>query len=201
MTLSLRRVGWDFITYWTWSGFHLSMCSWTLLTEVNIYIYILIIEQWQLYVHGRHIIFCTEHPNKETMANSVITFCVGVQFSHSLFRRNYIVRMDELQHSLIVNSSPPGQNGRHFADDVSRCISMNKKFCILITISLKFLPKGPIDNSPALVSIMAWRSLGVVENNSDSSGDTHMRHNSFYMFVAPLGDQRNSLRPRRETLK
>ena len=30
-----------------------------------------------------------------------------------------------------VNSSPPGQNGRHFADDVFRCIFLNEKFCIL----------------------------------------------------------------------
>ena len=28
---------------------------------------------------------------------------------------------------------------------------MNEKFCILIKISLKFVPKGPIDNNPALV--------------------------------------------------
>ena len=50
-----------------------------------------------------------------------------------------------------INSSPPGQNGRHFADDAFRCIFVNEKFCILIEISLKFVPKGPIDDNPALV--------------------------------------------------
>ena len=50
-----------------------------------------------------------------------------------------------------VNSSPPGQNGRHFADDVFGCIFVNEEFCILIKISLKFVPKGPINNKPALV--------------------------------------------------
>ena len=50
-----------------------------------------------------------------------------------------------------LNSSPPGQNGRLFADDVFRCIFVNEKFCILIKISLKFVPKDPIDNNPALV--------------------------------------------------
>ena len=50
-----------------------------------------------------------------------------------------------------VNSSPPGQNGRHIADDIFRCIFENEKFCILIKISLKFVPKGSIDNNPALV--------------------------------------------------
>ena len=50
-----------------------------------------------------------------------------------------------------VISSPPGQNGRSFADDIFRCIFVNEKFCILIKISVKFVPKGPIDNNPALV--------------------------------------------------
>ena len=61
---------------------------------------------------------------------------------------------------LSVNSSPPGQNGRHFADDIFRCIFVNEKFYILIKISLKFVPKGSIDNTPALVWIMAWRRIG-----------------------------------------
>ena len=50
-----------------------------------------------------------------------------------------------------VNSSPPGQNGRHFTDYIFRCIFVNEKFCMLIQISLKFVPKGPIDNNPAFV--------------------------------------------------
>ena len=50
-----------------------------------------------------------------------------------------------------LNSSPLGQNGRHFTDDVLKCIFMNEMFCILIRISLKFVPKGLIDNNPALV--------------------------------------------------
>ena len=37
------------------------------------------------------------------------------------------------------NSSPPGQNGDHFADDIFKCIFMNEKFCISIQISLKFV--------------------------------------------------------------
>ena len=49
------------------------------------------------------------------------------------------------------NSSPPGQNGRYLTDDVFKCIFLNEKFCILIKISLKFVPKGQIDNNPALV--------------------------------------------------
>ena len=50
-----------------------------------------------------------------------------------------------------LNSSPPGQNGCHFADDIFRCIFLNENFCILFKISLKFVPKGPIDNISTLV--------------------------------------------------
>ena len=50
-----------------------------------------------------------------------------------------------------LNSSLPGQNGHQFADDIFGYIFVNEKFCILIEISLKFVPKGLIDNKPALV--------------------------------------------------
>ena len=59
-----------------------------------------------------------------------------------------------------INPSPPGQNGHHFPDDIFKCIFMNEKFCILIEISLKFVPKGPINIIPALVQIKAWRQSG-----------------------------------------
>ena len=54
-----------------------------------------------------------------------------------------------------LKSSPPGQNGRHFADDIFKCIFLNEKLCILIRISLKFVSMCPINNIPALVQIMA----------------------------------------------
>ena len=47
--------------------------------------------------------------------------------------------------------NPRVQNGHHFADDIFSSFFANEKFCILIQISLKFAPKGPIDNNPALV--------------------------------------------------
>ena len=55
------------------------------------------------------------------------------------------------------NSSSPRQNGRHFADDIFKGIFMNEKFPISIQNSLKFVPKGLIDNKSALVRVMAWR--------------------------------------------
>ena len=58
------------------------------------------------------------------------------------------------------NTSSPRQNGRHFADDISKCVFLYENVWISITISLKFIPKGPIKNIPALVQIMAWRRPG-----------------------------------------
>ena len=58
------------------------------------------------------------------------------------------------------NTLRPRQHGRHFADDIFTCIFLNKNVWISIRISLKFVPKGPINNIPALVQIMAWRRPG-----------------------------------------
>ena len=60
----------------------------------------------------------------------------------------------------MINSSPPGQNGRHFTDDTFKRIFLNENVRISIKISLKFVPNGLINNIPALVQIMAWRRIG-----------------------------------------
>ena len=62
--------------------------------------------------------------------------------------------------SLFLNSSPPGQNGRHFSDNIFKCIFMREKSCMSIRILLKFVSKSPIDNISALVPVMAWRQTG-----------------------------------------
>ena len=54
----------------------------------------------------------------------------------------------------------PRQNGRHFADDIFKCIFLNEHIWIPIKISLKFVPKCPVNNIPSLVQIMAWRRPG-----------------------------------------
>ena len=59
-----------------------------------------------------------------------------------------------------VNTLRPRQTGRHFADDIFKCIFLNENVWIPIKISLKFIPKGPINNNPALVQIMVWRRPG-----------------------------------------
>ena len=52
------------------------------------------------------------------------------------------------------------QDDRHFIDDIFKCIFLNENIYISIKISLKFAPKGPINNIPALVEIMAWHRPG-----------------------------------------
>ena len=54
----------------------------------------------------------------------------------------------------------PRWNEQHFADDISKRIFFNENVWISITISPKFVPKGPINNIPALGQIMAWHRPG-----------------------------------------
>ena len=58
------------------------------------------------------------------------------------------------------NTLRPRQNGSHFADNIFKCIFLNENVSTAIKISLKFVPKGPINNIQALVQIMAWRRPG-----------------------------------------
>ena len=80
-----------------------------------------------------------------------------------------------------INSSPHGHNGRHFADDIWRCILVNEYFSILIKISLKFVPEDPIDNEAALVQVMAWHRTDVKplpEPMLTQFTDAYMRHHA-----------------------
>ena len=59
-----------------------------------------------------------------------------------------------------MNTLRPRQNGRHFADDIFKCIFLNENAWISLKISLKFVPKVRINYIPALVQIMAWHRPG-----------------------------------------
>ena len=69
-------------------------------------------------------------------------------------------RLDYLPHWQCIDTLRPRQNGRHFADEMFKCIFVNENVWIPIEISLKFVPKGSINNNPALFQIMAWRRPG-----------------------------------------
>ena len=72
---------------------------------------------------------------------------------------------EERKHTLWLagghgNILRPRQNGRRFADDVFKGIFLNENVWISLKISLKFAPKFPINNIPALVQILAWCRSG-----------------------------------------
>ena len=65
--------------------------------------------------------------------------------------RNPVRRYDSLYTFELIPTPTPGENGHHFAEYIFRCFFVNQKFCILIWISLKFVPKDPIANNPTLL--------------------------------------------------
>ena len=61
---------------------------------------------------------------------------------------------------MLFNSLRSRRNDRYNADDIFKCIFLKENVWIPTKISLKFVPKGRINNIPALVQIMAWRRPG-----------------------------------------
>ena len=57
--------------------------------------------------------------------------------------------------TLNFNTLGQRQNGHHFTDDIFKGIFLNENIMISIKIPLKFIPKDPINNTPALVQTMA----------------------------------------------
>ena len=53
--------------------------------------------------------------------------------------------------TLIFNSSPPGQDGRHFADDTFRCNFVKEKISVLVKIWPKFVRQDLIDKNPNII--------------------------------------------------
>ena len=68
--------------------------------------------------------------------------------------------------------------------DISKCIAVNGNVSMSIKNSPNFVPKGPIDNKPPLVQLMAWRRKGVkplyepmMNHTKQSPWSLHWRHN------------------------
>ena len=70
------------------------------------------------------------------------------------------INLEGCSKHMAITHMKPEQNGWHLTDDTFKHILLNKNYCILIEISLKFVPKGPIDNNSALVEVMAWCRTG-----------------------------------------
>ena len=59
---------------------------------------------------------------------------------------------------------------------IFKSIFLNEIVSISIIISLKFIPKGPINNIPALVQIMEWHLPSDKPLSDDYFTDAYMRH-------------------------
>ena len=64
-------------------------------------------------------------------------------------KRNFV----QIDRKIISNNKhiKAETNGRHFPDDIFKCIFLNENVLISIKSSLKFVPNGQINNIPALV--------------------------------------------------
>ena len=85
--------------------------------------------------------------------------CFNVAHGISYYTRFRCIPMTYCRNTFpfILNTVKPRQDGRRFADDTFKRIFLNENVRISIKISLKSVPKGPINNIPELVQIMAWR--------------------------------------------
>ena len=79
----------------------------------------------------------------------------------------------------VCSKCPLIEIDHHIAGDTFSCILVNEKFCIVMKMSLKLVPMGPINNIPALVQIMAWCRLGAKSLSEPMPTrfiDAYMRH-------------------------
>ena len=99
---------------------------------------------WQLVVKELH------RPGIKVMSDK----CSGIPF-HWLFYCLFkgLIRPTTTK---TFNTLRPRQNGHRFTDNTFKCIVLNENVIISIEISLKFALKGPMNNTSALVQIMAW---------------------------------------------
>ena len=73
------------------------------------------------------------------------------------------------------------QNGRLFANDIFKYITLKENSCILNQISLKCVHQGPINNKSALIQLMAWCGTGdkpLSEPVTMQFTDEHIRYNA-----------------------
>ena len=98
---------------------------------------------------NHYTVYCRSHVRQVTSKNIRGSTIGETSIKHILFAEDRS-----------LNTLRPRQDGRRFADDTFKRIFLNENVWISIEVSLKFVPKGPINNIPALVQIMAWRRPG-----------------------------------------
>ena len=115
--------------------------------EICIYIF----QTWQRHSPGQYL---------EEVTGSCVLYLI--EYENSGNGNKYRIELSWIPEHFgsFVNTLRPRQDGCQFPDDILKCIFLNENISILIEISLKFIPKGPINNVQALVQILAWCQLG-----------------------------------------
>ena len=62
--------------------------------------------------------------------------------------------------SVPLNTLRPRRNGCHLTDNIFKYIFFNENVWVPMKISLKFVPKGPINDKSTLIQIMVWHQTG-----------------------------------------
>ena len=67
---------------------------------------------------------------------------------YSMVRHQHFLRKphNPKQNDSLLYTLRLGQNGHHFVDNIFKCVCFNEDFWLSIKVSLRFVPKGPIDN-------------------------------------------------------
>ena len=98
---------------------------------------------WSIFMTSGHDYYVTiqyKHPSVYSVVHAIYDFIEGLKKTFNTLRLR--------------------QNGRHFPNDIFKWIFFNENVWISINISLKFVPRGSINNIPTLVKVMAWRQPG-----------------------------------------
>ena len=160
---NISRIGQDFINPWTARNawMHIQHCGYWYCgvgAAVHQYPYAgLIFIVFDRTVTRNRI---TIWQKNDTIVLGSIFWLTGMTGALVLYCRNSPITFMTFSGKYSINILRPKQNGRHFTDDIFKCIFLNENDWISIKISLKFVPKDAINNIPALVQIMAWRRSG-----------------------------------------
>ena len=103
----------------------------------------------------------TVHNFPFTRQGRVTHICVSkLHHLYSFWLATFSMPSHLNQSRFIVNTLRPRQDGCYFPDNIFKWIFVNGIVWIAIKISLKFVPKGSINNIPPLIRIMAGRRPG-----------------------------------------
>ena len=151
-------------------------------------------------LRGIKVFFHRKRPT-ESNKKTVVWIGIGGKYWHWRFSKhswcygeNCTLVDTELFIHLLLNTLRPRQNGRHFTDDILKGIFVNENVRISIKMSLKFVPKGTINNIPVLVQIITWHRPGDKPSSKNNDGlftDAYMCHSVSMSFKLTMSQPTN----------